>query len=248
MARRSDDLKSSLLDSVSHDLRTPLATIRAAGGTLADPEAPLDPDRVRALGSAIDREAQRLDRLVSNLLDLSRIGGDGLRPTIAPHMLADLVDAALGRTRRALAPRSIAIAIPEDLPPVLVDEVLMDQVLANLLENTAAYTPATAAVSIRAGHEGDQVVLRVEDDGPGVPPEARARLFDRFYRAPAGSGSGSGSGRTRGTGIGLTVARGLVEAMSGTITAEASEPGGLAVVVRLPAAPPPPDAGFPEAA
>jgi two-component system, OmpR family, sensor histidine kinase KdpD len=231
LARRSDAAKTALLDSVSHDLRTPLASIRAAAGSLAERQGDA---REEAL--AIDREAERLDRLVGNLLDMSRIEAGNLRTDVEPYALDDLVDGSLRRLRPVLAGRAVAVDIPIDLPYVLTDALLMDQVLANLLENAALHAPA-APIRISATARDERVLLTVEDGGPGVPREALQLVFDKFYRVRQ-----SGTGTRRGSGMGLAVVRGLVEAMGGRVSARSSELGGLAVVVELAAAPPEPDA------
>lgn len=231
IARRSDALKSALLDSVSHDLRTPLASIRAAAGSLMDPGAGWGPQDQRDAAAAIDREAERLNRLVSNLLDLSRIEAGGLKPQTGTFVVADLVDHTLGRLRPLLAVREVTVDVPETLPPVRVDDVYMDQVLTNLLENAARYTPPNAPIRISgAQRRPDTVTVTVEDGGPGVPPEAMSRLFDKFYRV-----SRVGEGARRGTGIGLTVVRGLAEAMGGRVDVRRSALGGLAFDLDLPA-------------
>lgn len=231
IARRSDALKSALLDSVSHDLRTPLASIRAAAGSLMDPGAGWSPKDEHDAAAAIDREAERLNRLVSNLLDLSRIEAGGLKPQTGTFVVADLVEHTLGRLRPLLEARHVEVDVPDSVPPVRVDDVYMDQVMTNLLENAARYTPATAVVRITAAQRGaSHVTITVEDGGPGVPPEAMARLFDKFYRVPR-----VGEGARRGTGIGLTVVRGLAEAMGATIDARRSALGGLAFDLVLPA-------------
>jgi two-component system, OmpR family, sensor histidine kinase KdpD len=239
IARRSDALKTALLESVSHDLRTPLASIRAAAGTLLDRAAPLDHDIQTATAQAIDREAEHLNGLVTNLLDLSRIEAGELRVDPEPFELGPLVERVLDRLRARLAGRIIDADIPDDLPPVLVDEVLIDQVLTNLFENAIKYTGDPARIRIRAtvgepsARAASRVSLKVEDDGPGVPDEAIGRVFDRFFRFPHPT-----EPSRPGSGIGLTVVRGLVEAMGGSATASRSALGGLAIELVLPSAPP----------
>ena len=231
IARRSDLLKSALLDSVSHDLRTPLASIRAAAGTLMDPGIDWSPEERRGIAGAIDTEADRLNRLVSNLLDMSRIEAGELRPSTSAFVLADLVEAAASRSAVSARPTPVTFDIPGDLPPLEVDDVLFDQVLANLLDNADRYAGPDAPVRVRARDEGGAVLLTVEDGGPGVPTDALPRLFEKFYRAPR-----AGEGSRRGTGAGLAVVRGIVEALGGTATARPSELGGLAIDVTVPVA------------
>lgn len=228
VARQGDALKSALLDSVSHDLRTPLAAIRAAAGSLMDPDAAMAPEEERAAASSIDREAERLSRLVRNMLDLSLIEGGALHPSLELYDLADLVDPVVERLAPTLAPSEVEVAIPADLPAVQVDGVFVDQILTNLVENAARHA-AGKALRVSAKAVGGQVWLMVEDAGAGVPAAALPHLFERFYRAPRRQGSLS----TGGSGIGLAVVRGLAEAMGGSTEARPSTLGGLAVIVRL---------------
>ena len=231
IARRSEALKSALLDSVSHDLRTPLASIRAAAGNLMDPDMTWSPDEQREAAATIDREAERLNELVTNLLDMSRVEAGELVAKLEPFSLEDLVRGCLARRRARLGPRQVLVALDPTLPPVLVDGLFFEQALANVLDNVARHTPATTTLRV---HDAPppapgMVRLMAEDDGPGVPPEALDRLFDKFFRVRRGSDGSRGS-----TGVGLSVARGLVEAMGGRIGARASEGGGLAIVIDLP--------------
>ena len=235
VARRDTALKSALVDSVSHDLRTPLAGIRAAAGSIADPETIRTPDEVRATATAIEDEAIRLDRMVGALLDLSRIQAGAIRARREALDVEDAAGAVIERLRPLLGDRIVALGFDEDLPPVQADPTFLDQCLANLVENATRHTPPTSTVSVRAASAGDRIVIEVEDDGPGVPDEVASRLFDRFYRgAPAPASSG-------GMGVGLTIVRGLTEAMGGTVDAARGTAGGLLVRLTLPAAPPPAD-------
>jgi two-component system sensor histidine kinase KdpD len=239
IARESDALKSALLDAVSHDLRTPLASIRAAAGTLVDPELPPTPAAAREAGATIELEATRLDDLVRDVLDLSRIEGGGLRPDLVALDVRDVVEPIVERLRPALGDRDIRIDLPDDLPPVAADAVLLDAVVSNLVENAARHAPSPAVLGLSASvvnGTGPRVVeLAVDDGGPGVPPGDLERLFDKFFRVER-----PGEGSRRGMGIGLAVVRGLTEAMGGRVAAEASRLGGLRVVVGLPAAEEPP--------
>ena len=229
VARQSDALKSALLDSVSHDLRSPLSVIRASAGNLMDPDVVLTPEQIRAAASSIDLEAQRLSRLVRNMLDLGRIEGGALHPSLELYDLAHLADPVVERLAPTLEPSTIQVSIPADLPAVKVDGIFVDQILTNLLENAARYA-AGRPIKISARAVGDHVQLCVEDAGPGVPAAVLPHLFERFYRVPPRKGGRSDGG----SGIGLAVVRGLTVAMGGSVEARASEMGGLAVLVRLP--------------
>jgi two-component system, OmpR family, sensor histidine kinase KdpD len=233
VARQTDTLKTALIDSVSHDLRTPLASIRATAGGLADPDVPWPEDAGRAAARVIDSEAARLDRLVSGVLDLSRIASGAIHPDLEPHELWAVVEPAIDRLRPSLGARPITISIPDTLPPVLADAVLLDIVVTNLLDNIVAHTRDDVSVAISAAANADSTVtLNVEDGGAGVPAEELGQLFERFRRAtPRPEGS------RRGLGIGLSVVRGLVESMGGQVAAAASPIGGIAISITLRQAP-----------
>lgn len=230
VARRGEELRSALLDSVSHDLRTPLASIRAAAGSIADPAIELADEERRAAARSIDAEAERLNRLVGTLLDMSRIQAGALVPDLEVYPLAELVEPVLARMRVALDGHPLTISLPPDLPSVRADATFLSQVITNLIENATAHAPAGAPIAVRAASADGRVTLVVEDGGPGVPSDALPRIFERFYR-----GGSSGASR-RGIGLGLAVVQGLVEAMGGAVRADRSPLGGLAVTVVLPAA------------
>ncbi len=230
VARQADALKSALLQSVSHDLRTPLATIRAAAGTLRPGTGLSEADQAES-ADAIDREVEYLNRLVTNLLDLSRIEAGALRAERDIFELDDLV----GRTLERLGPRLVGRTLDVDLdaPPVRVDPVFIDEAVTNAVENAIKYTLPGTTIRVAAAPVDDAFVrLTIEDAGPGVPDAALPLLFDKFYRVPSGPG-----GSRSGTGIGLAVVRGLVEATGGRADARQSDLGGLAIDLDLPAAP-----------
>jgi len=218
---------------VSHDLRTPIATIRAATGSLVDGG---NADRV-PIAEAIDRQAVHLDRLVTNLLDMTRIEAGELRPELHPVLLDDAVADTVDRLQSSFGGREVRVEVPQDLPPVLVDEVYLDAILSNLLDNAIKYSPDGGPVRIsacRPTEPADPTIrLVIEDAGPGVPDDAVTRIFEKFYRAGSVA-----AGSRRGSGIGLAIVRGLTEAMGGTAVASRSSLGGLAVSVDLPATAP----------
>ena len=230
VAKRSDTLKSRLLTSVSHDLRTPLAGIRAAAGGLMDPAVPMGAAAARRAGAEIDAAAARLDSLVRGLLDLGRIESGLLRPDIEVFDLRSVVEAALDRARPALGDRLVELEVPEDGRPVRVDGLLFDEILANLLENVARHAPPPARCRIRSSMARDGLIeLVVEDGGPGVAPARLDRLFNVF-----GQASHARPDRGAGTGIGLAVVRGFAVAMGVEVRAGPSPLGGLAITLRLP--------------
>jgi two-component system sensor histidine kinase KdpD len=232
VARRGDALKSALLDSVSHDLRTPLASIRATAGNLADPEVPMSPSEVREAAEEIDGEAQRLDRFVRSVLDLSRIESGTLRPDIEVFEIGPLITRTVERLGPVLGDRSVSYEVDDPLPLVPVDSVLFDAIVTNVLENVADHTPAGTPIRIRLGTTGRdpaRVLITIEDAGPGVPTADIAHLFDKFQRA------GPRTERARrGMGIGLTIVLGMTEALGGHATARPSELGGLAIDLDFP--------------
>ena len=226
--RRADDLKTALLGAVSHDLRTPLASIIASAGSLRQRDVQWSDSERDGFLADIENEARRLGRIVANLLDLSRMESGTLRPERGWYDVAALVDDAVGRLRALTGGHAVRVSIPDDLPPVPLDYVEIDQVLTNVIENAARHTPGGSTIWIAAQRDGDAVTISVSDDGPGIAPNARARIFDPFVR---GGDRRSGA---RGAGLGLAIARGLVEAHGGAITADDRPGGGTRIRITLP--------------
>jgi two-component system sensor histidine kinase KdpD len=233
IARRSDELKSALVDSVSHDLRTPLSTIRAAAGSLADPALDLHPQERRAAARAIDAEAERLNRMVGNLLDMSRIQGGALVADIEVIPLDEILRPAVERARASTGDHRIDLDLPDDMPNLRADAALLDRVVSNLIENAVNHAGPGAPIRVSGeAREDDTVAIVVEDGGPGVPSQALPGLFERFR-----PGTPTIEGQRRGFGLGLAIAEGFARAMGGAVSAEPSSLGGLAVSVTVPAAP-----------
>lgn len=228
---QSDSLKSALLAAVSHDLRTPLAAIKASATALLDHQVDWTPAARDELLAAIDAETDRLTLMVSNLLDLSRLEGGALQPDRDWHDLAELIHDTVARTSAQTMDHPVRVDLPPDLPLIWLDYVEIGQVLVNLLVNAAKYTPPGTPIMVTACRRGGQVTVEVADKGPGIPAARLPHIFERFYRADAG--------RSRsGTGIGLAICKGLVEAHGGTIRAESQVGEGTAISFTLPIAPP----------
>lgn len=229
LASETERLRTALLSSVSHDLRTPLVTIIGAAGSLADTPDLSDAAR-RDLAEAIREEGERLDRHVQNLLDMTRLGHGALKPRLAPVDLAEVIGSARSRMALPLRAHRLEVDLPERLPMILTDAGLLEQILVNILDNAAKYAPAGSVIGLTARQVGVSVELAVADHGPGIPEAERARVFDMFYRVAGGD-------RQRaGTGLGLAICKGLIEAMGGSIRAEAAWPddSGTRIVAALP--------------
>ena len=228
--RRTDDLKTALLNAVSHDLRTPLASIMASAGGLLQENVSWSDEERKEFARAIEHEARRLNQLVGNLLDLSRIEAGSLQLEKGWYDLGVLVDEVLGRLRPLTRQHQVVVDIPEDLEPVPLSYVEIDQVLSNLIENATKYASTGTEIRLSARREGDEIRVEVSDQGPGIPPEALSHLFEPFYRVSRGRS------QPKGTGVGLAVARGLVEAHGGRIWAENRPEGGARFIFTLPMA------------
>jgi len=210
-------LRNTLLSSVSHDLRTPLTVIAGSASSLLEGEGSLDPQTKRELSQTIYEEAKRLDRLVHNLLEMSRLQSGQVKLNQEWHVLEEVVGCALAQLEAQLQDYPVVINLPPDLPMVRIDALLMERVFINLLENAAKYTPAQTPVEI-SGRMGDkELLVEVADRGPGLAPGDEELVFEKFYQASAGS--------TRGVGLGLTICRNIIEAHGGRIWA-ANRPGG----------------------
>ncbi len=213
LATETERLRTALLTSISHDLRTPLATILGSATTLTAEGATLEPQAQTELLGLIRDEAERLNRFIGNLLDMTRLEAGSLEPNRVPTDIADAIGTALARVERILAGHRVEVAIEGELPLLRLDGVLLEQVLVNLLDNAAKYAPAGSRIEITAGREGGAVRIAVRDEGPGIPKEDLDRVFEKFYRVRRMDR------RPAGTGLGLAICRGFVEAMGGKIFA-----------------------------
>lgn len=228
----TESMRSSLLSSVSHDLRTPLATITGTATALLHAEVPLDEATRHGLLETLCEEAGRLNRLVRNLLDMTRLESGALRVRKEWSSLEEIAGAALARVEPLLRDHPVSVRLPEALPLVPLDALLVEQVLINLLENAARHTPPGSAVLISAEEQGDAVAVTVADTGPGIPPGEESRIFEKFCR-----GAAAGPG---GAGLGLAICRGIVEAHGGRIWVERGTEGGASFRLTLPLEGPPP--------
>lgn len=222
----TERMRNAILSSVSHDLRTPLATITGAASSLLDQQGRIDPATRLEMARSIYREADRLDRLLKNLLDMMRIEAGAVQLNKEWHPLDEVVGAALARLEGRLRDHTVNTVFPADLPLVLVDGVLLEQVVINLVENAVKYAPAGSAIDLSASASNRDVIVEVADRGPGIPLGEETRIFDKFYRAkPAREG---------GVGLGLTICRGIVEAHGGRIWAENRSGGGALFRFSIP--------------
>jgi two-component system sensor histidine kinase KdpD len=234
-------LRAALFSSITHDLRTPLASITASVSSLLDPAVIHDAEQRDELLRTSLEEANRLNRLVGNLLDLARMRAGALRPASELMPVEEVVESVLGRMRSALAAFRVRTFIRDDLPLVSIDPMQMDQVLTNLLENAIRFSQAGSDIRVAVHLVGSRVEVRVADDGPGIPPEDREQVFEPFYKRDTGTSRG-------GTGLGLAIARAIVVAHGGRIWIEGTPGGGTAVSFQLPMPPQPAAARPPERA
>jgi two-component system sensor histidine kinase KdpD len=225
----SERLRSALLTSISHDLKTPLASVLGAASTMRDLESGLNDSEKRDLLATVIDESERLNRFIANLLDMTKLESGAIVPNTAPHDISEIVGSALRRASKILVRHKVSLELVADLPMLALDAVLFEQVLFNLLDNAAKYAPADTTISIRGSRERDSVVLQVLDEGGGIPPAELESVFDKFYRAQKGD-------HVRpGTGLGLAISRGFVEAMHGTIIASnRTDRSGAVLTIRLP--------------
>jgi two-component system, OmpR family, sensor histidine kinase KdpD len=225
----TDRLRSALLTSISHDLKTPLASVLGAAGTLRDLSSALtDAEKIELLTTIID-ESERLNRFIANLLDMTKLESGAVVPNTGLHDLGEIVGSALRRASKILALHHVELELAAGLPMLELDAVLFEQVLFNLLDNAAKYSPEGTTICIQSWRDQDAICLQVLDEGDGIPVADLEHIFDKFYRAEKGD-------RVRaGTGLGLAISRGFVEAMHGVITAaNRTDRAGAVFAIRLP--------------
>jgi len=228
----ADKLRVAMLSSLSHDLRTPLASILGASTSLLSGKDLYDERQTHDLLSTIREEAERLDRFVGNLLDMSRLEAGVLGVKLETSQVGELVEMAVKRLTRRLSGHRVVLDLPDDLPLVLIDPLLFEQATANILDNAAKYAPPGSTIRVAGKSDPTRVTLSIEDEGPGLPPDDLPHIFDKFYRAKAADR------RVAGTGLGLAVARGFVEAFGGTLdAANRKDRSGAVLTMTLPIAP-----------
>jgi two-component system sensor histidine kinase KdpD len=225
----SDRLRGALLTSISHDLKTPLASVLGAASTMRDLDSGLTEAQKRDLLATVIDESERLNRFIANLLDMTKLESGAIVPNTARHDVSEIVGSALRRAGKILGHHKVSLELAADLPMLELDAVLFEQVLFNLLDNAAKYAPAGTTISIRGARDQNGVYLQITDEGNGIPPAELESVFDKFYRAQKGD-------HVRpGTGLGLAISRGFVEAMHGTISAaNRTDRSGAVLTIRLP--------------
>ena len=225
----TDRLRSALLTSISHDLKTPLAAILGSAGALRDLSPKLsEVEKTDLLGTIVD-ESERLNRFIANLLDMTKLESGVIVPNSAPQDLREVVGSALRRGTKLLSHHKVELSLASDLPPVDIDPVLMEQVLFNVLDNAAKYAEQGTSIGVQCWRDIDSVVLQIIDEGAGIPAEDLEHIFDKFYRVQKGDHVRAG------TGLGLAISRGFVEAMRGTMSASnRNDRSGAVFTIRLP--------------
>jgi two-component system sensor histidine kinase KdpD len=225
----TERLRSALLTSISHDLKTPLAAVLGAAGTLRSLSSKLsDAEKADLLQSIVD-ESERLNRFIANLLDMTKLESGAIAPNAAPHDLREIVGSALRRADKILAGHHVELEFDRDLPMLALDAVLFEQALFNVLDNAAKYSPSGSTIRIEAWRDQNSVSLEIMDEGDGIPPDELEHIFDKFYRVQKGDHVRAG------TGLGLPISRGFIEAMNGTIVAaNRSDRRGAVFTIRLP--------------
>jgi len=227
LAQESERLRKTLLDCVSHELKTPLAAIGAASQELSRLVPNIqDPQILKELASEIRDGSRRLNRVVDNLLDMNRVESGVIRPKREWCDVRELLQSAIDIERESIDGRDIRLDVPEKIPLAFVDHTLVEQAVAKLVANAGSHTPQRLPIEIDADYTNDRLLISVSDRGPGIPTEATERLFEKFYHGD--------DRKTGGLGLGLSIARGLIEAHGGKLTAENRDGGGARFIISLP--------------
>jgi two-component system sensor histidine kinase KdpD len=227
ISAETEGLRNALLASISHDLRTPLAVISGASSSLAERGERLSPEDRAALARSIFEQSQQMGQLVANVLEMTRLEAGVIALNRDWHVLGEIAGSVLNRLRSALDSHPVTLSFPDDLPLVRVDATLIEQALANLLENATKYTPSGTPLTLRAERSAEGLLVSVEDSGPGLPGGDPERLFAKFQRGVA-------EGAIGGAGLGLAICRAIVRLHGGRIWAEKRSPSGAAFRFTLP--------------
>lgn len=220
-----ETLRSSILGAVSHDLKTPLATIIGASSTLLEEGEEFTADTRHRLRTLIVEESAHMLRMVENLLDMAHLSSGAIKPAFDWQAIEEIIGSALVSLRRRIHNHELQVGVPADLPLIRCDSVLMERVVINLVENAAKYSPAGSAIRIEVAASPGHLLLRVQDQGPGIPETLREQVFEPFFQSSPSNAGG---------GLGLSICRGIVQAQGGTIRIDAAAGGGTVVTVALP--------------
>jgi len=231
MRAQTDQLREALIGSVSHELRTPLASILGAATVLASAPALQKEPALQDLAQGVRDEAERLNNDIQNLLDATRISSDGVKPHVEWADPADILHSAIDRCRNRLGQRRLALDLPQDLPLIRVDPILVQQALVQILDNAVKYSPAGSEIAIKVGSADGHLTVSVRDQGAGLTDAEQAKMWDRFARGERHAGTISGSG------LGLWIASAFIAANGGTVRAQSEGPGrGTLMTIGLPVA------------